>query len=228
MRRCEGDLDRARQGVARAWQRLDELGDDRQRDEAERDRARARWRDARDEAQRRRDRLTDAERALDAVAPTQEVPRMATHRYALYHARRRCAQEATMTLTVAGDRRSPRTLAGEGETRDRHHAIQVPLGLDADPLRFPVDDDALRAGAAQRIAEAVAAAVEGEHRAWALRLGQEAVVARDPAEADRLGAAALLLAPGKDSAFVAAWLKAQRDLPEVDILYRQGPATTGN
>ncbi|MCB9545435.1 MAG: hypothetical protein H6706_06005 [Myxococcales bacterium] len=225
--RCEGDLDRTRRDVARAWQRLDTLRDDDDRMGRERDDAADRWRRLRDEAQRRRDRLTDAERRLEGVPPTREVPRHATHRYAIHHWTRTCQQEARLRLRLGAEAPTEVPLAGRAETRDDAHAVQVPLGLDADPLAFPVDDARLADRARDDVAQAAARVVADQQRAWAARLAAKAQATGDEAEAARLAAAALLLDPASRPAALLTLLRDRFELADAAPLLA-GAASSNN
>jgi|JI10StandDraft_1071094.scaffolds.fasta_scaffold57561_4 exonuclease VII small subunit len=174
-RRCEGDLDRARSEVERAWRGVDEVAAARRfSEETTLDQARDAFTRAEEERQRRRDRLHDAERRLDTLPPTHEVPRYATHRYAVHHWRRTCSGDIRVVAGLAHLPGVAERLTAEGVTRDSSHEVQVPLGLDEDPLRFSESDLVLEARLDTQLAKGVAKVAESLHKAWAGALAERA------------------------------------------------------
>lgn len=188
-------LDSASHQVRRAWEALDRFARD--RDDAEwawreLESARERLEAARNQTARARDDEADAERRLDGVQPTTEEPLYAIHRYPVSTWTRRC--DATLTLTVNRADAPPRTveLPVHAETIDRAHAVQVIIGLDADPLRFPVDDRTLATRIDAQLAEALRTIVEEERSAWVNGLLTRAQAESAPEERVRLAVGAVL------------------------------------
>lgn len=166
---ARGRLERATREVEKAWDALDRFARDRRRDEhafRALETARDRLANARQRVDRARDAEADAERRLDDLHPTTEVPRYATHRYRVSAWTRSCA--AVLRLTVERADAPPRIVEVpfSVQTRDRAHDAQVVLGLDADPLRFPVDDRTLAARLDGKLAAHLRQVVQQARAAW--------------------------------------------------------------
>lgn len=209
-RRCQDALSNARQNeqssarsrlndasraVKRAWSALDRFardGDDAEWALRELETARDRLNDARQRVERTRDDEADAERRLDDVQPTTEVPQYATHRYPVSRWTRTCA--STLTLTVQRADATPQTIEIpiDASTTDRAHAAQVVLGLDADPLRFPTNDKTLATRIDTQLARALRGVVNDARTTWVRGLLARAKAETAPEERVRLAVGAVL------------------------------------
>lgn len=223
MRRSEGDLDQARRQVERAFELLErarasarDLNDD------ERDRARDQLVRAEEERRRRQDRLHDIERRLDHVPPTREEPRYATHRYAVHRWERACEGSAQVALRI-GDLALDRVLTARAATADESHEVQVPLGLDEDPLRFPEDDTRLVARVDAQLGAEVANLAEQQRKAWSVALGDRALAAGDGPEATRLAVASILLDREGVRPAIKHRLAERFGLLDFGVLWAEGP-----
>lgn len=216
-------LDRAQRAVDDAWRALDGLAnrrDDSTYEARMAEQARRALALARDRADTARRRISEAERALDRVEPTTETPRYATHRFAVQAWSREGVGAAQLTVELPGLPAESVPLTARAVTRDRAHAAQVPLGLDADPLRFPQSDAAVVRAVDEALGAALAQVVAAQEARWARSLLTQALDAQTPAEQVDLALAAVRTRnASKDTiARARAILSAQADLRDLEIL----------